>query len=61
VKTAHANADEKYAALGLHVNALEVLEPDSTYETFIDEMNELIGRFKKNVVTKPATDPKGDG
>jgi len=50
VKDARTTADEDYKSLVMMVNALWLVNYDDAYDTFINEMNEQIERYKKEVI-----------
>lgn len=63
VKSVRAACDEAYRSLVQMVNALEVVSPDDNIALFISEQNELIDRYKEQVIParKSAASQKKSG
>lgn len=55
-KAARAAVDEAYRELVVKTNAHAVLDGETAYATFIDQMNEMIERYKREVI--PASSSK---
>lgn len=51
MKAARKATDEAYRAVVTKVNAYAVIEGDTDYATFIDNMNSMIKRYKEEVIT----------
>jgi len=59
LKAARAEVDEAYKNLVLRVNALMVVNPDDSYDDFVNYVNEEIKRYRKELAAgKKAKDKK---
>lgn len=55
LRAARLKMDEAYNNFVTRVNALNVVQSDEAYDTFINEQNEQIDYYKKNVLKKSKT------
>jgi hypothetical protein len=61
LKKARQASDQAYVQITKMLNAYVLVEQTTDYDRFIDELNRLIVRYKREGIGQKATTPEGDG